>query len=159
MAYYVEKEKTWKDNWNDIVRYVIFKDSRLLQLMHVPFNTNIMEFIDKYFIQNKSGSQVLFNEHVRILYYDDQGRQTGNKNVLNRYKQFDIYVKQDVLHTGDNDRLKNLYDLIDQRLRYLILNNCEKYGLRFKFKDSYALWTKTQGYHRWHVVFSYKTTI
>ena len=26
---YTEKNKTWQDNWNDIIRYVLFPDKRL----------------------------------------------------------------------------------------------------------------------------------
>lgn len=159
MPYYVPKIHTWKDNWNDIVRYVIFQDEQFLKLLCVKDNVSITEFIEKYFIQIKSGSELLTNEKVRILYYDDEGSDTRNKNVRGKTKQFDIYVRDDVLHSGSRDKLVNLYDLITERLKYLILNNCEKYGLRFKFYDSYNLWTKTQGYRRYHVVFSYNITV
>lgn len=156
---YVEKIQTWKDNWNDIIRYLIFQDEQLRQLMCLPKDINIMKFVDKYFIQLQAGSEVLSDEAVRILYYDTKGGSTRNKNVFNKNKQFDIYVKQDQLHTATKDRLQNRYDLIVERLKYLLLNHGQQYGLRFRFNDSYNLWTKTQGYRRYHVVFSYKTTV
>lgn len=157
--YYKQKEQTWKDNWNNMVRYVIFKDEKLLDLMCLPKNTSIMQFIEKHFVQIESGSQVLTDESVRILYHDSEGFSTRNKNVLLRHKEFDIYVRDDVLHTADKDRLKNRYDLISERLKYLLINNAQKYGLRFRFDNSFNLWTKTQGYRRYHVVFSYNTTV
>lgn len=32
----VHKEHTWKDAWNDIIRYVIFPDEKLRKLMCLP---------------------------------------------------------------------------------------------------------------------------
>lgn len=29
MMLYTEKTKTWQDNWNDIIRYVLFPDVKL----------------------------------------------------------------------------------------------------------------------------------
>lgn len=156
---FIEKIKTWKDNWNDIIRYVIFQDTRLKELMMVPQETTVLQFIDKYFMELESGSEILTNEAVRILYYDGEGGSTGNKNVKRHMKEFDIYVREDVLHNATNDRLQYRYDLITERLKYLILNYCVEHGLRFKFEDSYNLWTKTAGYRRYHAVFSYKTTV
>lgn len=157
--FYIQKKQTWRDNWNDMIRYVFFKDEKLCQLMCIPANCTITQFTDKYFIQSQSGSQILVNEPVRILYYDSQGSDSRNKNVLNRYKQFDIYIKQTHLHNADKDRLKNRYNLIEQRLKYLMLNFSIQHGLTFRFYNSFNLWTKTDGYRRYHVVFSYNTTV
>ena len=29
---YVEKSHSWDDNWNDVIRYVLFKDDKLKEL-------------------------------------------------------------------------------------------------------------------------------
>ena len=156
---YVEKIKTWKDNWNDVIRYIFFPDEKLLSLMCVPKGTPITKFIEKYFIEDAVSSELLTDEKVRIIHYDSDGSDTGNKNVLNRYKEFDIFVKDDVLHTATKDRLQNRYDLICERLKYLLLRESTVCNMHFRFTNSYNLWTKTSGYKRYHVVFSYKTTV
>ena len=79
--------------------------------MCVPNDTPITKFIEKYFIEDAVSSELLTDEKVRIIYYDSDGSDTGNKDVLNRYKEFDIFVKDDVLHTATKDRLQNRYDL------------------------------------------------
>lgn len=157
--YYVEKTHTWKDNWNDIIRYVFFKDEKLRDLMLIPDGISITQFIDKYFVEDVVAGEILTDEKVRVVYYDSDGRDTGNKNVLNRYKEFDIYVRDEVLHNATKDRLQNRYDLIAERIKYLLLKDRNIYNLRFSFYDSYNLWTKTNQYRRYHLVFSYKTTV
>ena len=156
---YIEKTKTWKDNWNDIIRYVIFQDEKLKSLMLVPEKTDILHFIDKYFIENTSGDEILTDEKVRVIYYDAEGGDTGNMNVKAMYKEFDIYVREDVLHNADRDRLKNRYDLIAERLRYLLTHEDYVCNMKFKYINAYNLWTKTPGYRRYHAVFSYKKTV
>lgn len=156
---YVQKIKTWKDNWNDIIRYVLFQDDKLKQLMLIPDSTNIIDFIDKYFIENVSGDELIFNEKVRIVWYDKQMDSTGNKNVRSMHKQIDIFVKQNVSHNADHDRLRMRHDMIATRLRYLLTKDQAIYGMRFTYVDEYQLWTKTPGYRRYHVVFSYKKSV
>lgn len=155
----VEKIKTWKDHWNDIIRYVLFQDVKLKELMCIPANTSIIDFVDKYFIENTSGDEILVNEKVRILYWDSEGSKTGNQSMKNMFKNFDIYVKEDVLHNADNDRLKCRYDLIAERLRYLLTREYHICNMHFAFENEFNLWTKTAGYRRYHVVFSYKKSV
>lgn len=157
--YYNEKIKTWKDNWNDVIRYVLFKDEKLKQLMCLPKDCTIIQFVDKFFIEDANGSEQLKNEFVRIVAYDTDGAYTGNANVLERLKEFDIYVKEDVLRTASNDRLQKRTDLITERIKYLLLKDRYTCNIRFRFVADYDLWTKTTGYKRHHVVFSYKTTV
>lgn len=154
----VLKTKTWKDNWNNVIRRVLFPDEELRKLMLLPDDISIVEFIDKYFIQDENAGEQLISEPVRILYWDSEGRDSGNMNVRNKYKEFDIFVKEDVLHTATNDRLQNRYDQIAERQKYLLLKDTHVQGLRFRYEDDYNLWTKTIGYKRYHVVFSYKTS-
>lgn len=155
----VEKKRTWKDNWNDIIRYVLFQDERLKKLMLVPEEADVIKFIEKYLIENTSGDEILTSEKVRVIYYDAEGQKTGNMDVKYVTKEFDIYVREDVLYGADRDMLKKRYDLIAERLRYLLTKETYVCGMRFKYEDAYNLWTKTAGYRRYHVVFSYKKTV
>lgn len=74
------------------------------------------------------------------------------------YKEFYIYVKDDVLHNATSDRLQYRYDLIAERLKDLLIGNQYVGRMRFLFEEEYDLWTKTPGYTLYHISFSYKTT-
>lgn len=155
-----EKTRTWKDNWLNVIRDVLFPDSRLKELMLVPQGCTITQFIDKYFIESESADETITDEKVRICYYDSRGRDTGNKNVRLRYKEFDIYVRKDILHNATADRLQFRYDLIADRIKYLLLKDKNVCCLSFsREEDGYNLFTKLVGYERFHISFSYKTTI
>lgn len=156
---YVEKARTWKDNWNDVLRHVFFKDEKLKKQMLLPEECTILDFIKKYFVEDMSPDEVLTNEIVRIAYYDSEGRDSGNKNVKCKYKEFDIYVKQDYLHNATNDRLQNRCHLVAERLKYLLLRNEHVCRMHFDYEDDYDLWTKMVGYKRYHIVFSYKISV
>ena len=154
-----EKTRTWKDNWNNVVRDILFADQRLLEQMLVPEDCEITQFRDKYLIESENTTEILTDEPVRICYYDSQGRETGNKGVFLRYKEFDIYVRKTVLHNATNDRLQKRYDLIADRIKYLLCRQQTVCGLRFRVEDpGYNLFTKMNGYERFHISFSYKTT-
>jgi len=155
---YIEKEKTWDDDWNDVIRKVFWQDYKLKQLMLIPENTAIVPFITKYFIEDAAPDALLTNEKVRVNHFDTQGYDTGNKNVIRKYKNFDIYVKDDFLYDATNDRLKSRTVLIAERIKYLLLRDFYVCGLRFEFRDEYSLWTKTVGYKRYRLVFSYRIT-
>lgn len=155
---YIEKEKTWDDDWNDVIRKVFWQDYKLKQLMLIPENTAIVPFITKYFIEDAAPDALLTDEKVRVNHFDTQGYDTGNKNVIRKYKNFDIYVKDDFLYDATNDRLKSRTALIAERIKYLLLRDFYVCGLRFEFRDEYSLWTKTVGYKRYRLVFSYRIT-
>lgn len=128
--------------------------------MLLPENCNIVQFIDKYFIEDENTDELMTDENVRISYYDSKGRDTGNQNVRLRYKEFDIYVKKNVLHNATNDRLQNRYDLIADRIKYLLLRYDRVCNMHFELEeDGYNLFTKAIGYKRYHISFSYKTTV
>ncbi len=127
--------------------------------MCLPKDCTIIQFVDKFFIEDANGSEQLKNELVRIVVYDTDGAYTGNANVLERLKEFDIYVKEDVLRTASDDRLQKRTDLITERIKYLLLKDRYTCNIRFRYVADYDLWTKTTGYKRHHVVFSYKTTV
>lgn len=156
---YVPKVRTWKDNWLDTIRYVIFPDPVLRELMMLPKNITITQFIDKYFIESVAANEILTDEMVRITYFDDDALSTRNKNVKRVMKNFDIYVHESVLHNATNDRLKYRYDLIVERLKYLLTGQEYVQHMKYVFEDDYNLWTKTAGYSRRRAVFSYKKTV
>lgn len=155
---YVEKKRTWQDNWNNVIRYVLFQDKKLKDLMLVPEGTNILTFQDKYFIRDGSTDELLTNEKVRIVYHDAQGWDPGNAHVRGKYKEFDIFVSEDVEHTATDDLLQSRQVLIAQRLKYLLLRERVCQGIRFQYEDEYDLWTKTVGYKEYRLTFFYKTT-
>lgn len=155
----VEKERTWNDNWNNVIRYVLFRDEKLKKQMLVPDSVRVNEFILKYFVKDAAADELLVNEKVRIVYYDRTGWDTGNKNVKLRYKEFDIYVKEDVLYNATDDTLKSRANLISERQQYLLTKDDTIQHLRFAYEDDFDMWTKTVGYKRYHIVFSYKTTV
>ena len=155
---YVEKTRTWQDNWNNVVRNVLFTDDKLKELMMVPEGTDIMKFQKKYFIRDGSTDELLTDEKVRIVAYDEQGSETWNSNVRVKYKNFDIFVKEDVEHTADTDRLRSRQILIAERIKYLLLRQPVVENLRFHYEDEYDQWTKTVGYKMYKVTFFYKTT-
>lgn len=155
---YVEKTRTWQDNWNNVVRNVLFQDDRLKELMLVPQGTDIITFQKKYFIRDGSTDELLTNEKVRIVSYDEEGSFTFNKAVRVKYKNFDIFVSEDVEHTADVDRLRSRQILIAERIKYLLLRQPVVEHLRFQYEDEYDQWTKTVGYKMYKVTFFYKTT-
>ena len=127
--------------------------------MLVPEGTDVLTFIDKYFIRDISTDELLTNEKVRIVHGDMQGVQTGNPMVRGKYKHFDIFVSEDVEHTATRDKLQSRQVLIAQRIKELLLQKKTQYGLTIKYEDEYDLWTKTIGYKLYHIVFYYKTNV
>ena len=156
---YVEKTRTWQDNWNNVIRNVLFQDDKLKELMLVPKGTDIITFQTKYFIRDGSTDELLTNEKVRIVHHDDQGSWTFNKDVIVKYKNFDIYVNEDVEHTADIDRLRSRQVMIAERIKYLLLRSRNCQNLSFGYEDEYDMWTKTVGYKLYRLTLFYKTTV
>lgn len=127
--------------------------------MLVPEGTDILTFIDKYFIRDSSTDELLTTEKVRIVVGDQQGFTSDNPRVKGKYKHFDIFVSEDVEHTATNDRLQSRQVLIAQRIHELLCQKRFQYGLSFRYEDEYDLWTKTVGYKLYHIVFFYRTTV
>lgn len=125
----------------------------------MPEGTDILTFIDKYFIRDVSTDELLVNEKVRIVCYDAEGLRTGNPLVRGKYKHFDIFVSEDVERTASRDKLQSRQVLIAQRIKELLLGKRPEYGLKFKYEDEYDLWTKTIGYKLYHIVFFYMTNV
>ena len=156
---YVWKQRTWQDNWNNVVREVIYPDEVLKELMLVPEDIDIVTFTDKYFIRDGSTDELLTNEKVRIVHHDAEGFPTGNPYVRGKYREFDIFVSEDEEHTATDDWLQSRQILIAERLKYLLLRNRNCQNLRFEYEDEYDMWTKTVGYKMYRLTFYYKTTV
>ena len=156
---YVEKQTTWDDNWNDVIRYEIYQDAKLKEQLCTPPQATINQFIENYFIEGSGTDQLQTNELVRVVHYDNEGVDTGNKNVLRRYKEFDIYVKKSHLYNASNDRMKSRCKLIAERIKWILLKEQHIHGLHFEYANEFDMWTKTVGYQRYHLVFTYKTTV
>ena len=156
---YVEKTRTWQDNWNNVIRNVLFQDDKLKELMLVPEGTDILTFQKKYFIRDGSTDELLSNEKVRIVAYDTESFFTRNKNVRVKYKNFDIFVSEDVEHTADIDRLRSRHIMIAERIKYLLLRHRVCEHLIFQYEDEYDMWTKTVGYKAYKLTLFYKTTV
>ena len=156
---YVEKTRTWQDNWNNVVRNILFQDDKLKELMLVPVGTDIITFQKKYFIRDGSTDELLTNEKVRIVCRDEESLLTTNKGVNVKYKVFDIFVKEDVEHTAYVDRLKSRQVMVAERIKYLLLRQLYVENMRFGYEDEYDQWTKTVGYKLYRLILFYKTTI
>ena len=156
---YVEKERTWQDNMNNVIRNVIFPDEKLKQLMLVPEGTDIRKFLDKYFIRDGSTDELLTNEKVRIVHRDAEGFETGNGHVRGKYHEFDIFVSEDVEHTATVDRLQSRQVLIAERIKYLLLRKKITEQIAFHYEDEYDQWTKTVGYKMYRLTLWYKVTV
>lgn len=148
---------SWMKDWNDIIRYVFFSDWELKKLMMIPDGTNIITFINNYFVRSQFTSTLLTNENVRILYYDSQGQNTDNPNVRKKIMTFDIFVKNEHAHDVGEDRLMMRSQLIAERLMYLLTKDryINKSGYRFWIAGDWDLGSRTSGYTRYCVSFYY----
>lgn len=147
----------WINDWNTIIRRVIFPDVELKTLMKIPEKTNIINFIDKYFIRAGYTNKLVENESVRIVYSDIQGDDTLVPNVKRKMLTFDIYVKIEDLHNVGEDRLAMRTQLIANRLIQLLTKDryLQDTGYRFWVAGDWDLGTRTTGYARYCVAFYY----
>lgn len=148
----------WIDDWNDILRDVIFADEELKTLMMLPENTNIITFIDRYFIRAGYTSKVLSNEPVRIVYGNMYSNQTDNPHVTRNEMSFDIYVSLDHIHDVERDRLVMRTHLIAKRLIDLLTQKRYLGNYRFWVSNECEMGTSTIGYARYNVSFNYMKT-
>lgn len=147
----------WINDWNTIIRRVIFPDVELKTLMKIPEKTNIINFIDKYFIRAGYTNKLVENEAVRIVYSDIQGDDTSVPNVKRKMLTFDIYAKIEDLHNVGEDRLTMRTQLIANRLIQLLTKDryLQDTGYRFWVAGDWDLGTRTTGYARYCVAFYY----
>ena len=147
----------WIKSWNKIIREIIWKDTELKELMKIPQNTNIIQFIKRYFVRAAFTNELLTDEVCRIVYSDTQGSDTNVSNVRKAMLTFDIYIKDEEMHNVGNDRLISRADLICEKL-YKDLT-FERYvantGYRFWIAGDWDLGTRTVGYTRKTIAFYY----
>ena len=79
--------------WDDILRDVLFPDKELAELMMIPEGTNIITWIDRYFVDYAMCTELVRDEDVRVVWAEDQSTHTTNYLVNKRKISFDIYVK------------------------------------------------------------------
>lgn len=147
----------WVDNWNLIIRKMIYPDHDLKTLMKIPPKTGILQFIDNYFIRAGYTNKILTNETCRIIYSDNQPSDTDVPNIKKHTLFFDIYVKMEDLHNVGDDRLMYRTYLIGQRLTELLTSERYVYetGYRFWPAGDWDLGTRTIGYARYCIAFNY----
>ena len=99
--------RSWDDNWYDVIRRVIFKDSMLLDMMMIPEKErkNVINFADKYFVNDVMPDSLVINENVRVIYADTEGARLNIPQVRSRYIEFDVYVKDKEQRTYGRDGL------------------------------------------------------
>lgn len=149
--------RPWMDEWNTILRTVIFPDPELKSLMKIPDGTKITDFIKNYFIRAGYTNELLTNQECRIIYSDVQGWGTNVPNVMRRMITFDIYVKTSQMYNIGDDRLLSRTQLIAERLHTLLTS--KRYvgntGYRFWPAGDWDLGTRTIGYSRYSIAFNY----
>lgn len=148
----------WIKAWNKIIRKVIFPDYQLKQLMKIPADTKIVDFIHRYFIRAGYTNELLTNQVCRIVYGDVSGKDTDVPNVRKNMMTFDIYVKTKHLYdTDEDDMLISRTQLIASRLEHLLTKHryvCDT-GYRFWVAGDWDLGTRTSGYSRYTISFYY----
>lgn len=147
----------WIDNWNKIIRTVIFPDRELKRLMKLPPSTGIIQFADKYFMQAGFSNKLLTDEPCRIIYANVHGADTAAPKVKKSMMTFDIYVKTEYQRNATQDGLALRTHLIADRLLKLLTS--ERYladtGYRFWIAGDWDLGTRTVGYSRYTIAFYY----
>lgn len=144
-------------DWNEIIRKILFVDDELKTLMKIPEGTNIISFIDKYFIKSSWTNNTQTDEDVRIVYWTGKGSDTSSPNVKRNMMTFDIYVKTKDIHNVGQDRLMMRTEQIANRLQ--TLQTSKRYvnetGYRFWPAGEWDSGTKTPGYSRYTIAFYY----
>lgn len=144
----------WIKEWNELIRRVIYPDEQLRELMMLPEGTDIITFIERYFIRADATDKLLTNENVRIVYGKVRQDPTDVPNVTDATWSFDIFVKREHQRDASADRLLYRTQLIAHRLIQLL--NKKQYpgiGIKFKRPKEGDLNTRTIGYDRYYVSF------
>lgn len=150
----------WINEFNDIIRFIIFPDEKLKTLMKLPPDTNIISFIDNYFIRAGFTNKTLKDETVRIIYGDVGTKLAGAPHVLKQQMDFDIYVKLTDVHNACNDRLVYRTHLIAERIKELLTEQNEHLGgYVFRCIGESDMGTSTIGYTRHNISFAYMKTV
>ena len=151
----------WVNEFNNIIRRIIFPDRKLRVLMNLPEDTTIITFIDRYFMRVGTSSVPLKDEDVRIVYSTVGTGLAQDVHVLRQELSFDIYVKLSALHNVGNDRLVYRTELIADRLNEMLTNQYDERlgGYRFRCIGRSEQSTNTIGYVRYNISFAYMRTV
>lgn len=147
--------KTWSMRWDDIIRDVLFPETELAELMMIPTDTDIITWTNKYFVDAALCTDLVEDEDVRVLWYEDQSSKTTNPLVNRRKICFDIYVKAEHVRDATTDMLRSRCKMIAQKLTEILTLKDSVGQVAFMYNDDYAIGTKTVGYVRHHLVLSY----
>lgn len=100
--------QSWDDNWNNVIRNVLFEDEMLKDMMMIPSNerNNMLSFRDRYFIRDAMVDNLVTDEKVRIVYADSEGAPTNIPQLRRRYIEIDVYVKHEYEYSYSADRLQ-----------------------------------------------------
>lgn len=146
------------NEWNSIIRHVLFADDELKTLMLQPENTNIITFIDKYFIKSSWTNKLLTDEDVRVVYwFGKTGEAGGSENVNKNTLTFDIFVRADDARNASTDRLLFRTELIAARQQKLLMGTryVKDTGYRFWLAGEWDGGTRTPGYLRYTIAFNF----
>lgn len=150
---------SWVREWNSIIRSIIFPDSTLKQLMLIPNNTTLINFVDKYFIRVGYSDTTLTNEDVRIVYGNIMSKNADNNKAFRQEISFDIFVRKEHAHDVGDDRLMLRGELIQERLRQLlegrITVNGQDTAYKLRVVGMNNLGSSTIGYNRFNITFEY----
>lgn len=147
----------WEDEWNNIIREKFFKNPELKQLLMLPEKTNIMDFIDKYFVRRGGAGPLLTDQKVRIVYAFSTAKSGGqNPYVVNQQVTFNIYVKSDCVHNAVRDRLVYRTVLIANKIKDALMSK--------RYNGSYRFWLEFEGdaytslveYNRYDLVLNFE---
>lgn len=151
----------WINEWNDIIREIIFPDTILRELMMIDDSMTIMDFVDKRFVRAMYTDTVIIDEPVRIIYGTITPQQLG-EFVTNNLMSFDIFVKNEHKHDVGDDRLMMRAELIAHRLNQLLGHRIytSKGMTAYKFwcVGESVLGSATIGYSRYNITFAYNRT-
>lgn len=117
-----------------------------------------MAFVTEYFVKYSTVDAILEDHAVRVVYDDGEGEPLNIPQMIDQKLVFDIFVKSNVLHTADDNRLKDRAVLIFERLKYLLTRQTYVCNLRIRAERDYGLGSRTIGYRRYRAVFSFIKT-
>ena len=126
--------------------------------MLIPDGTPILTWCGKYFVDSVMSTELITDEDVRVLWYEDRSDPTGNPNVFRKKMCFDIYVRRERLNDVTKDRLQSRARLISQRLQELLTEKPQVGQIDFDYADDYSLGTKMVGYVRHHLILTYQAS-
>lgn len=155
----VWKEVTWEDNWNNVIRDVLFQSQELKDEMLVPAanRNNLRDFITNRFVEDVNTDQLVIDEDVRILWsIEGNPFLRGSDHIHTKYLAMDIYVKRNRLYdVSTEDRMKARDVEIAKRIKHLLLKTRSVCNISFRYSDEFRLVSKTVGYQRLRLVFTY----